>query len=76
MYPKRESLRFCQHCPTPLSEEEARKWHGCCRRCAQDTLDDFKALLMADFNDAERKLLNDCFDGVGLDEPKKARLPE
>lgn len=76
MYPERESRLFCQHCPTEISDEERLKWSGMCRVCAQDTLDAFKGLLLADFNDAERKLLNDCFDGIGLDEPEKARLPE
>lgn len=76
MYPARESLLFCKLCPTKITDAERLKWFGLCRSCAQEALAAFKVLLLADFNDAERKLLNDCFDGVGLDEPEKARLPE
>ena len=76
MYPERESLRFCDHCDSPISQEENRKWRGHCRLCARDELDSFIALLWSKYDTNDRKLLNDCFDGVGLDEPEKARLPE
>ena len=75
MYPKRESLRFCLRCPEEITEEESRKWRGLCKECAEGALGVFTDFLWS-LSPVELSLINDCFDGVGLDEPEKARLPE
>lgn len=75
MSPKRESLRFCVKCPAEITEEESRKWNHLCKKCAVDALVGFKYFLHS-LQPNELGLLAECFDGVGLDEPEKARLPE
>ena len=48
--------------------------HGLCRKCAEKTVSRLQYLLLNEFTDAQREVLNDAFDGVHLTEPEKAKV--
>lgn len=48
--------------------------HGLCRKCAERAVDRLRYLLLNEFTEAEREVLDEAFDGVFLTDPDKAKV--
>lgn len=48
--------------------------HGLCRKCGEKTVSRLRYMLLNEFTEAEREILNDAFDGVPLTDPEEAKV--
>ena len=66
------SARRCSGCGRWMAEHSGL--HGLCPDCARNAAERFRKLLIDEFSQEEREVLNDAFDGVPLTRPEQGRI--